>query len=158
MFETVQYKDLFSDFFYDLSWKRSCRRCTIFQTISCNFRKKTQLVLSTLSDQNTNLAAHLSVQTCQLPATQTHSFLLGFSITPTTKFKQLLFSIMEILNTSPVCLTSCLTAPPVAFSLYQHYQYWSLSICFIFSLSFSTLSSGSCPTTRAVRNYPFVVG
>lgn len=79
--------------------------------------KKKQLVPSTLSDQNTNLAAHLSLQTCQLPATQTHSFLLGFSISPTTKFKQLFFSIMGILNTSPVCLTSAL----------QHYLWHFLS-------------------------------
>lgn len=76
--------------------------------------EKTKLVPSTLSDQNTNLAAHLSLQTCQLPATFLPTWLFHYA---TTKLKQLLFSIMEILSTSPVCLTSVL----------QHYLWHLLS-------------------------------
>lgn len=79
--------------------------------------EKKNLVLPTLSDQTANFAAHLSLQTCQPPATRTHSFLLAFSFTPIAKFKQLLFSVTEILSTSHVCLTSAL----------QHYPWHFLS-------------------------------
>lgn len=115
--------------------------------------EKKHFVLPTLSDQTANFAAHLSLQTCQPPATRTHSFLLAFSFTPIAKFKQLLFSVTEILSTSHVCLTSAL----------QHYPWHFLSatssnlkVSLLISLPSSSpsshVSSGSCSATRAVRN------
>lgn len=108
MLEIVQHKDLFSDILLFKLEKDLQGMHSFPNHFPVTLEKRKQLVPSTLNDQNTNLAAHVSLQTSQLPATWTHSFLLGFSITPTRKFKQLFFSIMEILNTSPVCLTSAL--------------------------------------------------
>jgi len=84
------------------------------------------------------------------------SFLLAFSFTRTAKFKQLLFNITEILNTYHVCLTS------------QHYLWCFLSanssnikVPLLLSPPSSSpqhQSPGSCSATRAVRNYPAVIG
>lgn len=124
--------------------------CCFSKLFPCNFRKKIK-VPPTLRDQTTDSATHLSLQTRQLPATQAHSFLLAFPY---------LFSIMEMLKLSPVCLPSAL----------EHYPLWHflstsrsnievpLPVSAPFPLASPHASSASCPGTRAVMNYPAVIG
>lgn len=75
MLEIVQYKDLFSDFFYDSSWKSVAGDALFSKPFPVTLGKKTQLVPSTLSDQNTNLAARHFRHVNSLPPRHILSYL-----------------------------------------------------------------------------------